>query len=459
MRLTVNEIVDFTNGELLTNNGEIVIESCVIDSRKASPNSMFVPFVGENVDGYSYIKSAIEKGCKCVLIENERYLDEDLNCQFILVENNQSALQKLAERYREKLSTFVIGVTGSNGKTTTKDLVASIAKGKGETLKTLGNLNNELGLPLMILQCEPHHEIAVLEMGMSQLGEIDLLSKIGKPNVGIITNIGESHLEHLKTKDNILKAKSEIFNHMSQNGVAIINGDDEYLKKIYSQLPRRITYGLSKENDLCAYNITSYNHKTTFQVKGLGYDFSASIPLLGDHNVINSLAAIAVGHVLELDEKLIIQGLTSPEMTSMRTEIINLRDDLVVINDCYNASETSTLAALKVLKEYKGASGRKIAILGDMLELGDYSEEAHFNVGAFAASNNVSTIIAIGQFSGDILKGAQGQGFEGEMAKYKDSHEAARNIMHHIRQADTVLVKGSRGVKMEEIVAMIKEEF
>lgn len=462
MELTVNKIAEFTGGNLLTKDGEMLIQDCVIDSRKAKSNSLFVPFKGENVDGYAYIKDAVKNGSKCIIIEDEVYLDENLNCQFVLVKNSQLALQRLAEKYRETLNTFVIGITGSNGKTTTKDLVASVARYKGNTLKTLGNYNNELGLPLTILGCEKEHQIAVLEMGMSQLGEIDLLSKISKPQIGIITNIGESHLEHLKTKDNILKAKSEIFNHMSSEGTAIICGDDHLLKGIGDKLPNKITYGLSQGNDLQATLINSYSDKTTFTVTGLGYNFSATIPLLGEHNVINSLAAVAVGHILEIEEVDIIEGLKNPEMTSMRTEILHLNNSIVVIDDCYNASETSTLAGLKVLEKYNGVNtngGRKIAILGDMLELGFYSNTAHINVGAAAAEIGIDVIVAVGEFREYILKGAKDKKFNGLLKSYDKSSNAAKDIHELILKGDTILVKGSRGVKMEQIVARIKEEF
>ncbi len=459
MKITVKKIAELANGTLLSDNGDQMIVDCVIDSRKATENSMFIPFKGEKVDGYDYIQKAVLNGCKCVFIEEEKYYNPVLPCEFILVENNLKALQSLAKGYRESLDIKIIGVTGSNGKTTTKDLVTAVAKKSGHTLKTVGNLNNEIGLPLTLLSCEVEHRIAVLEMGMSDLGEIDLLSNISNPDIGIITNIGESHLENLKTKDNILKAKSEIFNHMNKGGVGILNGDDPYLLRLSSGIEICILYGFSEGNDIIAKDLKKYSNKTEFMVSYENNEYHFEIPLLGEHNVLNSLAAIAVGIKLGIKIEEIANALLNPNMTSMRTEIIKLEKDLTIINDCYNASETSTLAALKVLDDLDSCGNRKVAILGDMLELGNYTEIAHNNVGEFAAQKGFGVLCAVGQFSKYIIDGAKKTGYKGLTLSFSNSIDAAQGIVGILQPKDIVLVKGSRGVKMEAIVDKIKEEF
>lgn len=458
MNLNLSEIEKYSLGKRLKNASEVLITSCVIDSRKACSNSLFIPFKGENVDGYSYIEAAVENGAKCVFIESEDYYNEALDCEFILVEDNEKALQDLATGYRNQLGLTVIGITGSNGKTTTKDIVAAVTSQKDLTLKTQGNLNNHLGLPLTLLSCQESQRFAVLEMGMSNLGEIDILSKIAKPNIGIITNIGESHIENLKTKENIARAKSEIFNHMQEGGTAILNGDDPFLIDLARRLPKVLRYGLSNKNDLYAENIRRYQNGMEFDVKGMEVEKTFKLPMFGEHNIYNCLAAIIVGLKLGLSPEEIQGGLNQLEITGMRTEIVNLSEGIKLINDCYNASETSTKAALKVLKDL-GEHRIKIAYLGDMLELGHYTEEAHYNVGAYAAQVGVNKIIAVGNNTEFIRKGALEHGFTGLFMGFSDSQGAKDSVKNVIEPNSTILIKGSRGVKMETIVEEVKEEF
>lgn len=458
MNLTTTMIERYTNGRRLSKKEEYTITSCIIDSRKATPNSMFIPFVGENVNGYDFVEKAVENGSRLIFIEDEKYYNGELDCEFILVDDNTEALQRLSSSYRDSLNLKVIGVTGSNGKTTTKDLVASVTRMKGKTLKTEGNLNNHLGLPLTLLECELDHEFAVLEMGMSDFGEIDLLSKLGRPDMAIITNIGESHIENLGSKENIAKAKGEIFNHLNAEGLAILNGDDPYLKEMKGQLPNLLTYGFTKGNDLYAKDVKRYSDGMEFTIIGMGLNENIKLPMFGEHNVYNSLAAIIVGIKLGIEVDEIKSGLLDLSLTGMRTEIINLNSNITLINDCYNASETSTKAALKVLRDL-GENRPKIAFLGDMLELGTYTEKAHKNIGAFAAVMGVDTIIAVGNQGHYIKIGADEKGFSGKFYTFKTSVDAKAKIKELLYPGICVLVKGSRGIKMEQIVEEIKEEF
>lgn len=458
MKLKLSEIEKFVRGNRLICKDNLVITSCVIDSRKATEGSLFIPFKGENVDGYDYIEAAVSKGAKCILIERKEYVNPDLDCEYILVKDNAKALQELASEYRNKLGVTVIGITGSNGKTTTKDLVAAVTSEKNITLKTQGNLNNHLGLPLTLLDCNDNEKFAVLEMGMSDIGEIDLLSKISRPDIGIITNIGESHIENLKSKENIAKAKSELFNHISLEGIAILNGDDPYLLNLAPRLTNVLKYGFSNNNDIFAKNIRTHEQGMEFEVEGMGINTSFRIPIFGEHNVMNSLAAILVGLKLDLSVKEIQQGLEKLEMTSMRTEVVDLPLGIKLINDCYNASEASAKAALKVLNDL-GEGKTKIAYLGDMLELGGYTERAHYNVGAYAVQMGVDKIVAVGNNIEFIRKGAIDYGFKGIFLAFKNSLEATKEIRQVVEPNSAVLIKGSRGMKMEVIVEEMKEEF
>ncbi|WP_353892207.1 UDP-N-acetylmuramoyl-tripeptide--D-alanyl-D-alanine ligase [Proteinivorax hydrogeniformans] len=459
MKITVKELSKLCKGKLLTNGLNKEVYTVTIDSRVSAKNGLFVPLKGENHDGHKFIKDAVNNGCNCIFIEDETYVDSSLDCEFILNSDNLAALQELAENYRQILDIDVIAITGSNGKTTTKDLIFSIFSQTVDTVKTQGNYNNEIGLPLMLTRLERSNDVAVLELGMSDFGEIDFLARLCKPTFGVITNIGESHIEYLKSKEGIAKAKGELLHRIKSGGKAILNGDDPYLKNMKDVYSETFLYGFEDHNHLVAYNIEQNNTKVSFSVKGLGKDFSVSMPILGEHNVLNALAAILCALLYGVSEQDIIEGLKGPNMTGMRTEVLTSKsEELKVISDCYNASLTSTNAALKVLSDYRN-EGRKVAIVGDMLELGQYTEAAHKEAGQKAAENNVDFFIAVGQYAEFLASGWNAHSNKSKALAFENTDQLLKNIGSHLTKGDLVLVKGSRGLKLEKVVKLIREEF
>ncbi|WP_350344842.1 UDP-N-acetylmuramoyl-tripeptide--D-alanyl-D-alanine ligase [Proteinivorax tanatarense] len=458
MKITVEELLNLSGGVLLTENCNRKIKSVIIDSRIPSSNSLFVPLKGENHDGHDFIESAVKNGSKCVFVENEKYIDKNLDCEFILQKDNLKALQQLATNYRKCLNIEVIAITGSNGKTTTKDLIYSIFAKKYNTFKTQGNFNNEIGLPIMLTRLESSHEVAVLELGMSNFGEIDFLANISKPDVGIITNIGESHIEFLKTREGIAKAKGELLYNVDVEGKAILNGDDPYLQKMKNIHSNSWLYGFGKHNHLYAYDLKQTNEGVEFTVNGLGKNFSVWLPMLGKHNVSNALAAILCALLHGLTEHEIKLGLNRLDMTGMRTEIIQSKNKKVkIISDCYNSSLTSTIAAINVLNDFKH-SGRKIAVVGDMLELGDISKKAHIEAGEKVGESKVDMLIAIGRYAEDLAQGFNNKRGEKTLV-FNETDYLLTKIKKYLREGDLILVKGSRGLKLERVVNFLREEF
>ena len=333
-----------------------------------------------------------------------------------------TALQALSAYWRNKVNPVVIAVTGSAGKTTTKDLIASIIKTKFKTLKTEGNFNNEIGLPLTLLNLKKSDKVAVLEMGMQGLGEIKILAKIAKPNIAIITNIGEAHLLHLKNKKNIASAKSEIFTFLKKCDFAIIPEDDQFFRYLKSKVPNNV-------------KILTYGKKDFAKYEKL----LKTLPLPGDHNKLNALAGIRVAEILGIEDKYISVGIKKFKHSSKRMEFIK-KNGITIINDSYNANPSAVKAALSVLKEVKGK--RKIAVLGDMLELGKKSKELHHEVGEYAKKLNIDIVITVGKESKAI-----------KSDYHFDDLLLARKKLYQIAQSgDIVLIKGSRGMKLENMI-------
>lgn len=431
------------------------------DSRTTKVDDLFIPLVGDNFDGHSYIKNAIEKGAIGVLIEKNKFkLDENTNDKvfFIEVDDTLEALQNLSKYYRNLFSIPVIGVTGSTGKTTTKDMVSNVLSFRFNTLKNIGNLNNQIGLPLTIFNLDKSNEMCVLEMGMSGFGEISELANIARPNIGIITNIGLSHIEHLGSQENICKAKMEIGTYLGENDYLLLNGDDKFLRmtKNTSSVYNRVYIGLTEDNDLYAQNIED--------LKGNGYSFdvkiadglhSFTITQPGIHNILNALYAIWIGIYYGMSPTEINNSFREFQPSKMRLEIIKLRE-FTVINDAYNASPDSMTAALKVLSSIDG--NRKIAVLGNMFEMGDHSEFGHRLVGDAVVANNVDTLITVGDMAKWIADEAIVKGLSQEnIFSVLSNREAVKIIEEKASDGDVILVKGSRGMKMDEIVTDIQE--
>ena len=453
--LGIGEIVRATQGRLMNSGGDFTVCGVSIDSREINPGDMFIAILGESFDGHDFIDKAIDKGA--ALVMTHMRLD-GCSIPYILVKDTLKALQDVARYYRTKFQIPFVAITGSSGKTTTKDMIASVLSQKFKVLKTEGNFNNAIGLPLTLLKLQYSHEIAVLEMGMSSLGEIRLLSDIVRQDVGVISNVGITHIEKLGSRENILKAKLELFSYFDKNSIAVINGDNDMLCDFHSERYMVIKYGLKESNDMFAYAIEEKGERGinfSVDLEGIRSDFAVMLP--GIHNVYNALSAIAVARLFGMEAEDIGQGLKSFKPSKMRMEIINLDSGVKLISDVYNANPESMKAAINVLKTLK-SNGRSICILGDMLELGVLSSDEHYKVGMYAATKGVDVLVAAGSFSGDITRGGLASGMNrNSVYAFSDIEEAAASLEGIIKPGDTVLIKGSRGMKMEYIVDYLRE--
>jgi len=456
--LKCKEIVRSVDGKLLSGSLESEFLNITTDSRTVKDGDFFVPLVGEKFDGHDYILSSFEKGAHgCFSHNNTKGIEGKT---VIKVKNTLLALRKLSSYYRQKFNIPFVGITGSVGKTSTKDMVSGVLSQKYNVLKTQGNFNNEIGVPLTVFNLEYSHEAAVIEMGMSGFGEISRLTSIVKPDIAIITNIGLSHIEKLGSRQNILKAKMEILEGLNDRGLVILNGDDNLLSGLKDLLKfRTVLYGIEDGFDYQAYNISSQGEMgTSFEVAIGNNNYKVHVPVPGIHNIHNALAAIAVGVELKIPINDIIKGIGEFIPGKMRLNIIEL-NGVKIINDAYNASPQSMEAAINVLKDVATKDTRTIAVLGDMLELGDISVSAHKNVGKYAVEKNINYVIAVGSKGKDIVDGAIEAGAKKERVLYfEDNIEAGKFLVNFTKQGDVLLVKGSRGMKMEKIVNLLTSQ-
>lgn len=430
--------------------------SCVvIDSRKIERNGIFIATRGEKVDGHTFIPDVADKGALGIVCEKK---PENCPVPYILVENSFQALKELAAFYRKQLSVKVIGITGSVGKTSTKEFIASVLSVKFKVLKTLGNYNNEIGLPLTVLSIRQEHRIAVLEMGISNFGEMRRLSRIARPDICVMTNIGQCHLENLGTREGILKAKSEIFDFMNPKGYVFVNGDDDLLCQIEKQgIHDPISFGMNPSNEIFASDVVNkglFGSEAVIHTKGSA--FPVRIPLPGEHMVRNALAAAGVGMQLGLSEEEIRQGIADVETVSGRSNVVSL-SAYTLIDDCYNANPASMRAAIDLLS---AASGRKVAILGDMFELGVRQEQLHGEVGVYAVEKETDVLICVGALSKKMyeqaLKKKEALPQKTEIHYFETREDMMKELPHILRKGDTILVKASHGMQFEQVVMQLK---
>ncbi|UMZ73254.1 UDP-N-acetylmuramoyl-tripeptide--D-alanyl-D-alanine ligase [Natranaerofaba carboxydovora] len=463
---TLNKLADYSGGKLINGYGEIEVKGFSIDSRMVKDGDLFIALKGERTDGHYFLKDALKKGASACLVENEKYNQEDLETGQAIIEVNNSleALKMIAMKHREQYNVKVIGITGSVGKTTTKDMVAEVLRQNYKVLKTEGNLNTGIGLPLTLLNLNELHEVIVLEMGMRQMGEIAELCRIARPDIGIITNVAESHLENLKTIENIAKAKGELLEGLANDGVAIINGDDERVVRLQSKAPNRVvSYGTGVDANLVIKDIKPRQERIEclleHRPKGEENEkVKMSLNFPGKHNLMNAMAALLAGVELNVSLTKGVENLKNFYPTDMRNQIFTGKKDITVINDTYNANVKSTKAALDILSDV--ATNRKVAILGDMYELGDYTDDAHLEVGEYVASKEVEVIIAVGDKAKLIKDGALNAGLNNDnVLFYNNKEELIKQIQGILKPGDTILVKGSRGMALEDVVyAIIDEE-
>lgn len=449
MRLKIQDIVAAVNGKLLVNptQGEW-IETITTDSRQMIQSGLFIPLKGERFDGHNFIDEVYNKGAIATLTMEEQIRDTRLIT--IWVEDTQKALLDLARFYRKSFEIPVVGITGSVGKTSTKEIIAATLSGKWKVHKTEGNFNNEIGLPLTLFKLDETSQVAVIEMGMNHFGEIHNLTTTALPDVAVITNVGTSHIENLGSREGILKAKLEILDGLKSNGLLVINGDNDLLSTVKNLPVQTVTYGLNSKNDYWADHIVSEGMYTCADVMTPNHQYKIRIKALGEHMVYNTLAAIAIAEHYHLNETEIIQGLASYEPTKMRMQITELENNITVMDDTYNASPDSMKAALKVLMNYQ-SNGRKVAILGDMFEMGEFAPQLHQEVGRFAQELQVDLLIPVGELAKYIEQGYKMAG--GKDINYFPTKEAFLAKMPElIREEDCILFKASRGMHFETLV-------
>lgn len=460
--LSFEEIVKAVHGEVLIKGSRFDYNDISTDTRKIHDKSIFIALNGENFNGNSYIKQASEKGAYICIIDEVLFKNEDIKdyTSIIKVQDTRKALLDLAKYYRSKLNIKVVAITGSTGKTSTKDLTAAVLGAKYKVFKTEGNFNNEIGLPLMIFKLDNSYEVAVLEMGMSNLGEIHRMVEAARPDIALITNVGISHIENLKTRENILKAKLEVTDYFKEENVLIVNGDNDLLGSIDNKNFTLIKTGFENEWDFYAHDIVLNENSIDFKVKQEQEEESIHIDLPGKHNVWNALLAIACGKVLKMSLEEIKEGLKNLQTTAMRLDIIR-GDKFTIVNDCYNASPDSMKAAIDVLTNIKG--NRKIAVLGTMRELGEESFRAHREVGKYAKEKEIDLLIALGEFDK-----AYGEGFQGgenkniieedkeSFLELEDYDEVVEFLISYLEKEDVVLFKASRAMKFEKMIEKLK---
>lgn len=447
--LGCGEIAKMSGGVLTHGDNNTLIGNICTDSRKATGGDLFVAIAGEKFDGHDFVEAAFRAGASAVL--THRDITPPEGKVVIKVADTLRALGRIAGYYRQKFKIPFIAVTGSVGKTSTKDMIFSILSQKFKVLKTEGNFNNEIGLPLTIFKLDDTHEAAVVEMGMSGFGEISRLTAIARPDAAVITNIGLSHIEKLGSRQNILKAKMEILEGLSNNGLVILNGDDNLLYALKGLLKHRIVYyGMEEWADYRAHNIRNMGENgLSFTLLAEKCEFEVYVPVPGIHNIYNALAAIATGIEFGLAPEKIIKGLAEYVPGEMRLSISNI-SGIKLINDAYNASPQSMEAAIDVLKD-AGKGMRKVAILGDMLEMGSWAPDAHYGVGRYAAYRGVNRLIAVGRYAQSMAGAAIDGGMDPVSVSTYDTIEAViEHLDSLIRPGDAVLIKGSRGMKMEK---------
>ncbi|HFE9681888.1 TPA: UDP-N-acetylmuramoyl-tripeptide--D-alanyl-D-alanine ligase [Clostridium perfringens] len=452
LELNLQEIVKATKGALLKEADVKEIKAVSTDTRKIEEGTMFIALKGENFNGNNYVLDAFNKGAKIAIVDEVKCdlneLKEDV--ALIKVQNTGRALMDLAKFYREKLGLKVVGITGSAGKTSTKDLVAAVLSDKYKVFKTKGNFNNEIGLPLMILELDSTYDVAILEMGMRGLGQIKELAEIASPDLGIITNIGISHIEILKTRENILKAKMEIATFFDKNNTLVVCGNDDFLVALPEAQYKIVKTGVGENFKIGAKNIALEELSSKFTVYDGEKEEEFSLDMPGEHNISNLMLGIAIAKELGVSFEEMKRGLKNIEATSMRLELIK-KDGFSILNDCYNSSPVAVKSAIDVMKNIEGK--RRIAVLGTMRELGHKSEEAHMEIGKYAKENGIEKVLCFGDFSENIKEG-YGEG----CTVYENKEELIKDLLNIICEGDIILIKASRSLKFEEITKALLEK-
>ncbi len=454
MHLTTDEIIRAADAKIVR-GGENNFGRVTTDSRKISGGSLFVALKGERFNGEDFAREAIDKGSAGVLVSTDCDPKNIPPTGIVLtVDDTLDAYQKIAGAWRNKFDIPIVAITGSNGKTTTKDLTAAALSSLGSILKTASNYNNEIGVPQTLLEINEHHRAAVVEIGMRGLNQIAPLAALVRPSIGIVTNVGETHIELLGSIDNIARAKAELVEAIGAGGTVILNADDKNVSAMIDRVKdgvKVMTFALEHDADVRGSNLITRRASTAFTVNYNGKTYDGEVPIIGRHNISNALAAVCAAITLGLKADDIRAGFASLATTKMRFEIID-RNGIQIINDAYNASPASMRVALATTAEI--ADGRKIAVLGDMLELGNLSEALHRSIGVELAKNNFDVLVTFGKLGKLIAEGAKEAGVEKIFTA--DTHEQAAGYLREIlTRGDTILFKGSRAMRMEKIIELV----
>ncbi|RKP55267.1 UDP-N-acetylmuramoyl-tripeptide--D-alanyl-D-alanine ligase [Cohnella endophytica] len=469
MQATIREVAEWSGASSiigLTNDGErLVLSGVSTDTRRIAPGQLFVPLRGDRFDGHDYVRAARDAGASAALWDGGVRVPNGIDLPLVIVDDTLAALQALAVGYLRTLEAKIVAVTGSNGKTTTKDLISSVLSTEFRVHKTEGNYNNHIGLPLTVLSAPKHTQALVLELGMSGEGEISLLSSLGTPDIAVVTNVGESHLLQLGSRRNIARAKLEIVDGLKPGGTLVYYGDEPLLVEELAAKPliktiRTVTFGENTGNDWIARYIRANAESTKFTIGGtMGADEEEKafeLPVPGRHNAVNALAAIAVGRLFGLSFAAIGEGLKSVKLTGMRIERSAAKNGAVILNDAYNASPTSVRAAINLVAELSGYR-RKWIVLGDMLELGPNEAEMHAEIGSYLNETKADEVLFYGPLSNDTYRAALANFAAGRARYFTDKEALADELLDRLDTDDLVLVKASRGMKMEEIVTILQK--
>ena len=454
LKATLETIAKIVGGNLVTTSmKDVIVEGVSTDTRDIKLHNLFIPLVGAKYDGLTFAFDAIKKGAIATLWDKNHptpYLDAGI----IVVDDTLKAYQKLANSYLKATKSKVIGITGSNGKTGTKDILASILEENFRVHKTAKNLNNEIGVPKTIMEMNLDDEAIVLEMGMERFGEISVLTNIANPDIAVITNIGDSHLLELGTKENIARAKFEILEGLKPDGIFIFNNDDDILRKVireYSIPQRVIKIGTREDSDVIIRPIRSDESGSSFSIGEYAY----SIPFIGKHQIYNVSVAIAIAGLLGMDYASIVKGLSKVKLTGMRMELMHL-PSFDILNDCYKSNPQSLMSCIETVYTMKGYKN-KILILSDMLELGENEEKLHFNVGEKIDRDRIDYVICVGDLAKEIYNGANRNFNVKNLFYFETKGEVIEKVREIISEDTLIMVKGSRGMKLEEIIEKLKE--
>jgi UDP-N-acetylmuramoyl-tripeptide--D-alanyl-D-alanine ligase len=450
----ISEWVSATND--ITQFADSMVEGVTIDSRKINEGNLFIPFKGEHADGHKYVEESIKKGAAAALWQKD-VPNPPTHLPILVVDDCLVALQELARKYRKQLPVKVIGITGSNGKTTTKDMTSGLLSIQYKVQKTEGNYNNHIGLPLTVLGLDEDTEIAVLEMGMSGRGEIDFLTKLALPDAVVITNIGESHLLDLGSREGIAEAKLEILKGLKDGGLVVLHGDEPLLMERIQQYKGNFqvqTFGRRETNNLFPTEITQMDHGNRFKINASNEVFE--LPVLGTHNILNALASMLIANHFSIPFEKMNNGLAAIKLTNMRMELVEGQHGEKIINDAYNASPTSMIAAIELVSNLQGYE-KKILVLGDMLELGPQEEQYHLQIGESLNPAKVDFLFTYGKLGEHIANGARTVLGEHRVFAFTDKAELIQKLTLHVSKSTLVLVKASRGMRLEEIVTTLQK--